>query len=608
MTLRFRTKLILLMTLVVAGVTGATLYLTQQQVQATYERIFEAQFRSQVAYFTSEQQRLQRAVAVACEAALAKESFLNALRDHRAQSVFDDVVTQVVEALEPLRQRTAADGADSQEARIGSRPFIALASSEGRIIATNRPNAAPPANGAGPRNTNRATGVGERMRWFQDKTVAEVLQEQAVGYLVVTLPSGIVQAREGLLTPVRLPGGAVIAALFVGYPLPDFSERALLDFSRQTKLGDALSGVWLEGEIYSSTIPEEVRRQLAALLERTAHDPASSSENAVLDVKGESYRVYHTPLNPGSPLPHAEQVCLYSLKTAEIERDHLAWRIGGFGLMSFAAACVLILFISQHLSRPLSDLQAGTQAIRGGRYDVRLPVRSLDEVGMVTASFNEMAEGLAMKEKFRTVLDLVADKEVAEQMLAGGIALGGETREVTVLFCDLRGFTSWSRSLPPEEVVHWLNMHMTAMTRVVYEHGGIVDKFIGDALMAVFGAPKSRGDDAFNASMCAVRMMEERARLNTSTACQLEIGIGVASGTALAGNMGADNRLNYTVTGECVNLASRLADKAERMEALIDKATQRVVRDRMKTEPANDLMIKGFDAPVAVWRLKAIAV
>ncbi len=603
MNITFRTKLIVLMTLVVAGVTGATLYLTQQQVQGTYQRLFEAQFRSQISYFTDEQHKLQQAVADSCKAAIAKESFLSALREHRAPSVFEQVVTDIVTALEPLLRKAGTSKVDDPRQRMASQPFIALTNGQGQIIATNRARPA----GAAPATSSRAPGIGDRLRWFQDKAVGDVLQKQAVGYLVVPLPTGGEQAREGLLTPVFLPDRGVVGALFVGYPLPDISERALMDFSRQTDQGEALSGVWLEGAIHSSTIPEAARADLAALLKHAADRPSADGGDLVMRVNGEPHRVFHTLLNPDSPLPQAEQVCLYSLKMAELEKTGLRWKIGGFGLISLLAAILLIFAVSQHLTGPLRELLRGTEMIRSGHYDVRLPVRSRDEVGEVTASFNEMAEGLAMTERFRTVLDLVADKDVAAEMIAGRIALGGETRDVTVLFCDVRGFTAWSRTLPAEEVVRWLNQHMTALPRIVYDHGGIVDKFIGDAVMAVFGAPKSNGSDAHHAVACALRMLDQRMLLNATTDCHLEVGIGIASGSVLAGNMGAENRLNYTVTGECVNLASRLSDKAARMEALIDDATRKILDDDAASTSVGEMEIKGYASPVTAYRLNPLA-
>jgi class 3 adenylate cyclase len=148
-----------------------------------------------------------------------------------------------------------------------------------------------------------------------------------------------------------------------------------------------------------------------------------------------------------------------------------------------------------------------------------------------------------------------------------------------------------------------LNEHMTAMNRVVYKHYGMVDKFVGDLIMAVFGAPKSYGNDALHAVKCAMKMMEERKRLNETTEYSFEVGIGVASGEVVAGCMGSDDRLNYTVLGDRVNLASRLCSKAGRTELLIDELTYNQLPPDFIVEATEPLPLKGFTNLVPAYRL-----
>jgi class 3 adenylate cyclase len=184
---------------------------------------------------------------------------------------------------------------------------------------------------------------------------------------------------------------------------------------------------------------------------------------------------------------------------------------GGAGL---GLAFVLSLLLARGLSVPIDELVAAAGRIRQGELEARVPVRSGDEIGRLASSFNEMVEGLALKEKYRSVLELVSDKDVAQELMTGTVALGGELRQVSVLFCDIRGFTPHTQGMDPVAVIQMLNEHMTALTRAVHAHGGVVDKFVGDALVALFGAPKSTGDDARNAVGAAVQMIAERERLN----------------------------------------------------------------------------------------------
>jgi len=160
-----------------------------------------------------------------------------------------------------------------------------------------------------------------------------------------------------------------------------------------------------------------------------------------------------------------------------------------------------------------------------------------------------------------------------------------------------------SQKLPPAEVVMNLNEHMTAMTRIAYEFHGVVDKFVGDMIMVVFGAPKSYGSDAENAVRCALKMVESRHELNETLTNKIEVGIGIATGEVLAGCMGSEDRLNYTVLGEKVNLGSRLCDTAGRMDILMDEETYRVLGDLSEVEALDPIQLKGFKTPVRAFRV-----
>ena len=157
--------------------------------------------------------------------------------------------------------------------------------------------------------------------------------------------------------------------------------------------------------------------------------------------------------------------------------------------------------------------------------------------------------------------------------------------------------------MDPAEVIRMLNEHFTPLTQVVTRHQGVVDKFVGDLIMAIFGAPETYGDDALNASRCALEMIEEREKLNRISHYKIEVGIGVASGPALAGNMGSSNRLNYTVLGERVNLAARLCSKAGRNEVVIDQTTRDRSTGRIQVLPLERLALKGFSEPVQAYQL-----
>jgi adenylate cyclase len=261
--------------------------------------------------------------------------------------------------------------------------------------------------------------------------------------------------------------------------------------------------------------------------------------------------------------------------------------------------------IARGLAGPIQALVAAAGRVRGGDYTVAVATRGRDELARLAAAFNDMVQGLAQRDRYRRLLDLVADREVAARLVAGEVQLGGELRRVSVVFCDICGFTALTNALPPTELVAVLNAHMDALTRVVHAHGGVVDKFIGDAVMAVFGAPAATGDEAGRAVAAARAMVAERARLNRQTDRPLQVRVGVATGEAVVGCMGATHRLDYTVVGAHVNLAARLCALAAAGEVLIDEATRAEAHMGERLEALSPAVVKGFEAPVQAYRLSA---
>ena len=227
-------------------------------------------------------------------------------------------------------------------------------------------------------------------------------------------------------------------------------------------------------------------------------------------------------------------------------------------------ALILALFVGVGLAggitSPVQTLVAGMREVRQGNLQHRLSLEREDEIGFLAHSFNEMVGGLEEREKIRDVMHKVVSPEIAHEMLQRGVTLGGEVREATVLFADIRGFTSLSEGMPPEELLHLLNAYLGRMSRVIEKEKGVIDKYIGDEVMAIFGAPLPSSDHALRAVMAATRMLAELQQFNTEEGrrAPLRIGIGIASGLVVAGNVGSPERLNYTVLGDTVNLASRL--------------------------------------------------
>lgn len=265
------------------------------------------------------------------------------------------------------------------------------------------------------------------------------------------------------------------------------------------------------------------------------------------------------------------------------------------------------------LSRPIFRLVRATGAIAAGNFNISLPVASRDELGVLTESFNRMARSLREKEMIKRAFTRYVAREVVEEILKNpeNIALTGERREVTVLFCDVRGFTPMSERMKPEDVVLLLNDFYNLMIETIFKHDGTLDKFLGDAVMAVFGAPIAHPDHSARAIRTALAMQEGIAGLNARRAEQgkepIAVGIGVSAGEAVAGTVGTEDRMEYTVIGDSVNLAARLESNARPHQILISQPTYERVRDLVEARPLGRIRVKGKEEEVEVYEVLGLA-
>jgi adenylate cyclase len=261
------------------------------------------------------------------------------------------------------------------------------------------------------------------------------------------------------------------------------------------------------------------------------------------------------------------------------------------------------------LSRPIFRLVQATRAIASGDFNITLPVASRDELGVLTDSFNRMARSLREKEMIKRAFTRYVAREVVEEILKDpeNLVLSGERRQVTVLFCDVRGFTPLSERLSPEEVVLLLNDFYTLMIETTFKYDGTLDKFLGDAVMAVFGAPMAHPDHSARAIRTALAMREGITGLNERRARDgkeaISVGIGVSAGEAVAGTVGTEDRMEYTVIGDSVNLAARLESNAKPGQILISHPTYERVRDLVQARPLGRIRVKGKEEEVEVYEV-----
>jgi adenylate cyclase len=236
----------------------------------------------------------------------------------------------------------------------------------------------------------------------------------------------------------------------------------------------------------------------------------------------------------------------------------------------------------------------------------------LNVFALVAAQAGAAIDNAAAHEKIaqqvlqRSALERFLSPEVVEMVVANpDIRLGGVNQEVTVMFADIRGFTAMSEKLEPGHVVEILNEYFTRVTDVIFDNGGTLDKYMGDAVMAVFGAPISKGNDAANAVNSAIQIQHLLIELNRDAAArnwpELRVGIGINTGNAIAGNIGSPRRLDYTVVGDAVNTAQRLMTNASGGHVLISESTANKLGKSFDLERLPELKVKGRNEAVPVF-------
>ena len=265
-------------------------------------------------------------------------------------------------------------------------------------------------------------------------------------------------------------------------------------------------------------------------------------------------------LGTGVPLLGVLVVGTVGVTKSDVDTEYVAAAVLFLGVVASGASLLATLFAAKAIADPVTSVREGLERIERGDLDVRLPVDDGSEVGLLQAGFNRMAEGLAERERIRDLFGRQVGEEVARAALREGTRLGGEEREVGALFVDLVGSTSMAMAMPPTEVVRVLNRFFRVVVDVVEAEGGLVDKFEGDAALCVFGAPVPSADPAGD----ALRAARELASRLTRDVPEVDFGIGISAGIAVAGNVGAEHRFEYTVIGDPVNEAARLSELAKR--------------------------------------------
>ncbi|HEX7606206.1 MAG TPA: adenylate/guanylate cyclase domain-containing protein, partial [Usitatibacter sp.] len=445
--------------------------------------------------------------------------------------------------------------------------------------------------------------------------VADTIQEGAAGK-PYAYPDLIKRAAElGRTSGVRVIDGRpyqivvvpVLAPLPIAWVSMSFviDDAAARDLQRLTtsevSFVQTLGGV---PRVLATTLPAARRNDLVASATRVI---ATARDGATTRLGTEDYELLVTPLEGTGAEPiyailqrsSAEGLAAYLLLEA------IMLIIAGLSLAVTLAGAIRI--VGQRITRPVSRLGAAAREIERGNYAVRVGGDSSDEIGELGRAFDRMATGLAERDNMRDILGKVASNDVVARLLEGGdIELGGEELDVTVMFTDIRNFTALVEKLTPDQSLQLLNEFLTVISEVIETHGGVVDKYLGDGVMALFGAPVTRPDDAQRALNCALEIQRRVVALGPVLAARglphPHVGIGINTSRVIAGNIGSPSRLNYTVLGDGVNLASRLEGLTKRYHVpiVVGHATREKVRGIVCRE-LDKVRVRGRTVPERIF-------
>lgn len=282
----------------------------------------------------------------------------------------------------------------------------------------------------------------------------------------------------------------------------------------------------------------------------------------------------------------------YTIIDKQVNRTLLYALIPGVLLSAF-----LSLLISRNISGPIEDVIQGIEDIRAGNMETRIISTRKDELGKIGEAFNGMAVDLEEKEKLKTTLHQALSPSIAKKLITEDINPKGELMEGTVLFADIRGFTRLSETITARDTIEFINEFLSHSVPEIQGHGGIIEKFVGDEIFAVFGGPVPLEDDALQAVSAAVAIQAKVKKLNlersTNNIPEINVGIGICTGMMIGGIIGTESRNNYTLLGSTVNEGARICGLAEKGDIIISQSTFLRVQRHFDVDKLPPIQVKG---------------
>lgn len=551
-----RTKIDLTFSFFIVLLLAITLGFTRVTVRRQVNRVLEQGLRFTGEVFENFAREERRALRKACE---------QLARDHALKQVVATYDPETLQSVaENARERLEVD-------------LVWITDEAGGLLADSRRQLQQGASLAGSLPLATALGTEE---------TADAMSDFAGGlYQLVAVP-------------VKAPD--VIGFLIVGREIDD---GVAADLEKRT--GSKVSFLGDE-RVFASTWPPPVRTEIFSFGNFSARSLRQQTGRMFLHaVRGEHFQSLLVRVGSDPKRP------VYALVQQSYDREMAPWnelqgRILIAGLVALLGVTLGGAFVAANITNPVQRLVAVMRQVLGGDLNQTVRFDREDEIGFLARTFNEMLQGLRDRERIRAAFGRFVSQDVAEEYLAGRIPLEGDRREVTVLFQDIRGFTSLSERLEPEQVRRILNRFMTEMVAAIEGEGGVVKQFTGDGLMAIFGAPRKSTDHAVRAVRAAVDMLRRLTPLNERFENEgierLAIGIGIHTGEVVAGPFGPDERVEYAVVGDTTNLASRIEGLTKEMQTaiLVSEATAAHLGPEFKLGRREIHRVKGKEKPVGV--------
>ena len=413
-----------------------------------------------------------------------------------------------------------------------------------------------------------------RERWIDP-----LLAGQRPGGFVATA-TGIYQAAAAIAEA----GGSVFGFLLAGARIDDRFAQKLRSATGEDVV------VFGDGQVLGSTIP------VADLPWKSGREwkefSGAQRTPLMVFIGTEEYAVRATPSTDASVI----YLTLQSRDRALAPYRRIQVGLLALGVIAVALGVGASALLARTISAPVARLVEGTKQVSAGNFDHAVDVHTEDELGALADSFNSMTKGL----RERADMQKFVSQSTIEMIKSKATASASHRKRLTMLFSDVRGFTRFAEQRQPEEAVEWLNRCLGLQAHLVRKHNGDIDKFVGDAVFALFDGE----DMAFDAVRCAVEIQRQMETLEVPGSVGLEVGIGIVTGEVILGSIGSQDRLDYTVVGSQVNLCSRLSAMAGPREILIADSTFALVRDLVRAQKLESIAVRGLAHPVDVYRME----